>query len=371
MTQRTFRWLRGGVVTLALLGASCAGSSVAPSALVPGGLVSGVWNPEDLICVPGTAWVVVSAMKSSDAPGALLAVDVRHPRQAMPLWLGSEAGGGAAPSRAAFAPHGIDVRATRNGRFELLVVDHGGGEAIDRFSLEVHGDGSPTVEFVDRILLPPGTSANAVAATSDGGFVMTSMYDPRDPNFVAKFAAAEVTGSVWRWTELGGWKEISEPRFSAPNGIALGRDGKSVIVAEWAARRLWRIPLSNASGEAPRSVAVPFLPDNLRWTSESDLLLVGQTTVPQDLFGCRAEHCPQGFVVARVNPETLAVSPIVHGDDVSAAKTGFGAATGAIQVGETIWVGSFMGKRLGCFEPRRQPEGSGAVEPVTCGEGSR
>lgn len=348
---------------LALLAASCAGSSAAPNALVPGGLVTGVWNPEDLIRVPETPWVVVSAMKSEDAPGALLAVDIGHPNQAIPLWPGSGTVDASGPASALFAPHGIDVRPVGNGKFELLVVDHGGGEFIDRFSLEAHADAPPMLRFASRTALPPGTSANGVVATADGGFVMTSMYDPRDSNFVAKFAAAEPTGSVWRWTEGGGFSELPAPRLSAANGIALGRDGKSVIVAEWAARRLWRIPLSSEAGEVPRSVSVRFLPDNLRWTQEGDLLLAGQTTAPEKLFGCKPEQCPKGFVVARMNPDTLAVTPIVRGDDAS--------ATGAIQVGETIWTGSFMGRSLGCFEPRRPRAASRAGGPVTCHVTSR
>ncbi|AKV04011.1 hypothetical protein AKJ09_10674 [Labilithrix luteola] len=375
MMKRTFRWLRGGVGVLAWLVVSCGaavgprpGSSTAvPSTdLVPGPFVTGVWNPEDLIRVPNTPWVLVSAMKSERAPGALLAVDVRYPTESLSLWprpAPSAAPGDSAP---VFAPHGIDVRPIGDGKFELLVVDHGGGEFIDRFSLEARGDDAPVIRFVGRVVLPAGTSANGVAATADGGFVMTSMFDPRDSDFVAKFAAARPTGSVWRWSEAAGWTELPTPRLSGANGIIVTRDGKHVVVAEWAGRRLWRIPLASDATDRPRSVAVPFLPDNLRWTHAGDLLLAGQTTAPEELFGCEPERCPKGFVVARVDADILSMTPILRGDDASAAKSGFLAATGAIQVGETIWVGSFMGKSLGCYEPRTPVERTAALQPTRC-----
>ncbi len=39
-------------------------------------------------------------------------------------------------------------------------------------------------------------------------------------------------------------------------------------------------------------------------------------------------------------------------DEAGAATEGFGGATGAILVGEQIWVGSFTGQRIGVFSPR-------------------
>jgi hypothetical protein len=307
---------------------------------VPVGFVAGVSNPEDLVRVPGTPWVVVSAMRSQREPGQLLLVDTRKPEHATQLYPASSQIAHA-PDPARFAPHGIDIRPLGEERFELLVVDHGNGEGIDRFLLRAHG-GALVVESVSRVESPVVVWANAVAAMPDGGFVITSMYDPRDETFVAKFARAQITGGVWRWSEALGWRQLSRPTLSGGNGIAVSPDGNTVFVAEWAARRIWRVPMNGAD---PRSTAVPFLPDNLRWSDAGDLLIAGQTASPQEVFTCGAEgrHCPMGFVVARINPETLAVQSLLSGDDGSFAQTGFGGATGAMQVGDEVWVGSFTG----------------------------
>lgn len=320
---------------------------VLAAAQTPRGFVTGVSNPEDLMRLPDTPWVVVSGMRSDQRPGRLYLVDTRKPDAAVTLYPSATpvAGG---PDTATFAPHGINARALGNGRFELLVVDHGGGEAIDRFTLDGGNDEPPRVTDVSRIELPPGAWANGIAPMPDGGFVISSMYDPRDAAFIDKFTAGEPTGGVWRWSPDQGWRELPSPRLSGANGIATTADGKTVIVAEWALRRIWRVPLDSG---AAHFVTTTFLTDNLRWTVHGDLLVAGQIAEPRELFtgSTTGKPCPMGFMVARVDPVTLAVTPLVSGDDQSFAVTGFGGATGAIQLGDDIWVGSFTGERIARF----------------------
>lgn len=325
------------------LAAACAalfftGAHPASAEDAPVGFVTGVANPEDLVALDGTPWVVVSAMRSKDHKGRLMAVDTRAPAAAVPLHDGP----------AAFAPHGIAARARGGGQFELLVVDHGAGETIARMIIEVRDLRPPRVVGVSRVRLPPGVSANGVAPLHDGGFVVTSMFDPRDPAYVEKFAAQAPTGAIWRWSPGTGWHEIARPRLSGGNGIAVSRDGKTLFASEWAARRIWRVPLD---GGEPRSAPTAFLPDNLRWTRAGALLVAGQNASPRGLFGCqdRKAPCPMGFTVAIVNPATLAARNRVGGDAASFTATGFGGATGAIEVGDEIWVGSFTGDRVARF----------------------
>ena len=98
-----------------------------------------------------------------------------------------------------------------------------------------------------------------------------------------------------------------------------------------------------ANGAPAKSVAVDFLPDNLRWTDRGTLLLAGQNAGPQDVFGCEARHvaCPLGFTVAEIDPMTLRIRVLVRGGD-----NGFGGGTGALEVGRDLWVGSFRGDRI-------------------------
>jgi len=308
--------------------------------------IEGVWSPEDVVELPGTPWIVVSGMRSARHPGRLFIVDsVQRTRARELRW--EAAAEKARLGAETFDPHGIASRRLTDGRFELLVVDHGGGEAIDRLVLEVGAMGPVIVDGV-RVVQPPGTSANAVAHLPDGGFVMTSMFDPTDPDLVRKFANAEKSGQVWRWSPSDGWSRFGNLQISGANGIAVSSDGSSVIVCEWAARRVWRL---DADGGPVASTETDFLPDNLRWTPEGQLLLAGQSSRPEVLFGCeaRGERCPLAFKVVRLDPTSLEIEPLIAVDEARAAQQGFGGATGALKVGQDIWVGSFTGERIGIF----------------------
>jgi hypothetical protein len=327
---------------------ACAWSPTAHAEPTPLGVIAGAQSPEDLLQLPGSPWIVVSAMRSKDQAGRLLLVDSRDPTHFEPLYPPTAARPiPGAPDAAIFAPHGIAARLRDGGQLELLVVDHGGGEGIDRFILEDRGRVRPEVTRVSRIASPPGTAANGVAPMPDGGFVMTSMYDPRDPEYVEKFARAEATGGIWRWSRVQGWRPLSKLRFSAANGIAVSRDGKTVFASEWAARKLWRIPVSGAE---PSSVSTGFQPDNLRWMDDGQLLVAGQTADSRSLFRCQATPpCPMGYVVASVDPRSLTLTTLLQAGQAAFEASGFGSATGAIRVGDSLWLGTFFADRIARF----------------------
>ena len=111
-----------------------------------------------------------------------------------------------------------------------------------------------------------------------------------------------------------------------------------MIVCEWAARRVWQLA---GDGTPIKNVQTDFLPDNLRWTADGHLLLAGQMGRPEAVFGCeaRGERCPLAFKV----------EPLITVDEAQATEIGFGGATGAIEVGESIWIGNFTGERIGVF----------------------
>jgi hypothetical protein len=214
-----------------------------PSAARFHGFAEGVWRPEDLVALPDSDWIVVSAMGSVGERGALFAVraDARAPAREIPWLPEAEAG---RVSRMAFDPHGIDVRRTGADRFELLVVDHGGGEAIDRLAISMTEEG-PVIVAGERIVQPRHTSGNAVAHLPNGGIVMSSMFDPQDDATLRKFADGVATGRVWRWSKDDGWRPIG-PSLSGANGVAASRDGEQLLVSEWAARRVWRLRLDGS-----------------------------------------------------------------------------------------------------------------------------
>ena len=319
-------------------------TSLTPKPWRLAGVVGGVWSPEDLAQLEGTPWVLVSAMRRERGVGALLAVNSASENGATVVaWDAAAEAGRLGAER--FDPHGIDTRPLGDNLFEVLVVDHGAGEAVARLTIDVAGE-RPVVRKGERIEQPAGTSGNAVAHDRDGGFVLTSMFDPNDPGFVTRLSQGEPTGGVWRWSADGGWRRLG-PRLSGANGIVVAED-RAIIVSEWATQKLWRL---SAEGEVEARVALDFLPDNLRWTPKGDLLLAGQISDPKTLFERSAAGlpCPMGYQVVRVEPTALRVTPLIDVSDVGARTAGFGGATGAAQIGEQIWVGSFTGESVGRF----------------------
>jgi sugar lactone lactonase YvrE len=312
----------------------------------PVGFVEGVWNPEDLVSLPDSPWIIVSAMRSQKRRGGLLAAHRHRSASALEIpW--SDCAEQGRLGRDLFDPHGISARRLGEDVYELLVIDHGGGEAVDRLRVDIGSD-CPVIAECERIVQPPHTSGNAVAHMADGGFVLTSMFDPDDADRLSKFAEGRPTGGVWRWTRDHGWGRFGSLELSGANGIAAASDGSAVYVSEWSARRIWRL---NPDGEAIDHALTRFLPDNLRWTSNGKLLVAGQLTRPELLFGCeaRGEPCPLAFEVAVLDPDTLKLESRVSADEEQAKAWGFGGATGALEVDAELWVGSFTGERIGKF----------------------
>jgi hypothetical protein len=316
----------------------------------PTSFLEGVWNPEDLVSLPGSPWIVVSAMRSQKRRGGLLAAhrdrngpatEIRWSERAEKGRLGYDL----------FDPHGISARRLDEDIYELLVIDHGDGEAVDRLLVDTSDD-RPVIVEGERIIQPPHTSGNALAHMPDGGFVLTSMFDPNDAGKLSKFAHGQPTGGIWRWMPREGWRRFGSLELSGANGIAAAPDGSTIYVSEWSARRVWRL---GPGGEPTGYAQTDFLPDNLRWTSNGKLLLAGQSARPEQVFGCeaRGEPCPLAFEVAVVDPDTLVLESKVRADEEQARAWGFGGATGALEVDAELWVGSFTGERIAKFAQTR------------------
>jgi hypothetical protein len=93
-------------------------------------------------------------------------------------------------------------------------------------------------------------------------------------------------------------------------------------VAGWGARAVHRIPLdrnrgwvSSAVGRA--STPVPFLPDNLRFSREGELLLTGQDYLPANVISCQRnelDNCPTGLEVVALDPKRMTTRTLYAGD---------------------------------------------------------
>jgi sugar lactone lactonase YvrE len=248
-----------------------------------------------------------------------------------------------------FAPHGIDLVAPRMQPPRLLVVNHGGREAIEWFEVGT-ARGAPSLQWRGCALLPDGVWPNDVAALPGGGLVVTNMLGATSglAGLIGsiELALGRDTGNALEWTPDGGWRALPGSEGSGPNGIAVDAAGRYVYVAEWGAQRLLRF--QRGGDPEPASVDLPHHPDNITWASDGRLLVAGQIGAIWEVLACgtiRSGTCSLPFSVVAVDPETLATEVVIERDGTS----GMGAATVALQNGEVTVLGTFAGDRVALF----------------------
>jgi hypothetical protein len=321
------------------------------------GFVCGPLNSEDLVQVPGTAWIVASGMDGGKAGtrGSLHLVDsvdkiwrtlfpdgdpqVRWDRQTYGDCPNP-------PDLAKFSAHGLNLRPGPNGTSTLYVVNHGGRESIEVFALDAK-PGEPTVVWIGCVVMPPHTWPNSVAPLSDGGMVVTDMFDPADPKVSEKLAAGADTGAVYEWHPHQGFTLVPGSRMSGNNGIEVSRDGKWIYVAAWGSKAVVR--LARGGGAAKRDVLpAGFLVDNLRWAPDGKLIVAGQNVPAGEVFACfqsAVPRCTQPWRIDRWDTAAMTLTPL-------ASKPGnpeFGDATVGLQIGSDMFVGTFRGDRIAYF----------------------
>jgi len=321
-------------------------------------VLCGFQNPEDLAAAPGGEWIVVSQFPrlvdgETSGSGSLLVLRPRDgERRALFPVPGAEvhagvAGAGSAdcggpPDPERFAPHGIDVSSPPGGAARLLVVNHGGREAVELFRLEIGAEG-PAATWEGCVPLPEDAEANDVAALPEGGFVATKML-PRDPGplTMVRIALGLATGELLEWSAAAGWRAVPGTRASAPNGVAVAPDGKTLFFAAWGNSALIRVA---RDGSGRRELALPHHPDNLSWDASGRLLVTGQKGPITQIPACGrldSGTCPLPFSVVRVGPDDLSLEVVFDHDP---ARLG-GAGTVALEHDAALFIGTFAGDRV-------------------------
>ena len=359
-----------GVALLLALLAGCGGPAPITDCVARGDLVPicRFRNPEDLEAV-GT-WLLISefaGMKDGPGGGGLIAFrpgDGARQR----LWpvkgakpAAAASGVGAAecpgpPDAAAFSPHGLGLSADAA---TLLVVNHGGREAVEFFSVSPGADAAyrdptsanpdedppPRLAWQGCVPLPERVVGNDVAALPDGGFVVSHF---GRPGFTGTWQVArgENSGLLLLWDAAEGLRAVQGSGASGPNGVVASADGSQFFYAEWALRRVVRVSRTGAQRLSTKPLG--FRPDNLTWREDGKLLVAGHRLDGLgDMRACFGlppgdDNCGLPSVVALLDPESLEHRVLLDHDPARVS----GAATVALQHGEFIWIGTFAGDRL-------------------------
>jgi len=301
--------------------------------------VCGQTSPEDLVLVPGGEWVVSTVFAR---PGGIRIINVRDKSTttAYPSATAKDQfdkktydtcpGPPNDEMKSNMQTHGVALREGRNNQHTVYVVHHGTRESIEVFQMDARVR-PPALTWIGCAVAPDPIGLNEVLPLPNGGFISTDfMARGIDAGARGRAMAGENNGALYEWHTGKGWTKIPGSEASAPNGLEISKDGKTVYVATWGNQGFFRLSLGQ---NPPKRDNVPlgFRADNVRWAPDGQLLVTGQ------FMGQ-----PATTNIVKVHPNTLKVTEILKRPNTPEFSNG----TVAIQVGKELWVGTFRGDRL-------------------------
>jgi len=316
--------------------------------------ICGVTNVEDFAPVPGTQWVIGGNLAAAGKQGTLYLFDtktatattvepndiaVKPDKQKYKDCPG-------APDWKIFGPHGLDLTRGTGQQRTLYVVNHGGREGVEVFDVDLSKD-KPAFTWVGCAVVPKHFWPDGVASLPNGEIVVTSLWDPEDPHRADKLSKGEVVGGLDTWSPEKGWAEVPGSKgLSGPNGVITSADGKEIFVAVWSGKEVARLSYGKTPAEK-KTVHTGFLTDNLRWGPDDHTILVGgqATSVKQVLecFESQAVNCINvPFQIDSMDPKSMKLTTLIKAGVLGE----MGAGTGAIKVGNELWVSTFRGDRI-------------------------
>jgi hypothetical protein len=312
--------------------------------------VCGPHHPEDLVLIPGTQWILVSGLGgalpgSPPGPGDLYLLNTVNKRWHSIAQVSLAAvnrdtklyGHCPAPDAAQFMSHGLAIRAGSNGQHTLYAINHGGRESVEVFAIDARG-AEPRLTWTGCALLTASAWLNAVIPLPDDGFIVTSTFDPKDPQAQAKMAGGLYAGAVYEWQPGRGFAPLAGAGITGDNGVAISADGKWLYFNWFFGRSVTR--LARSGGAVPMTAAVDFLPDNIDYAPDGSLYVTGQNVDPKQLIaGCPSGDCLHGTTIVKLDPATMKTRVIAR----LLPNATFSDGTTALQVGDTIFLGSYKG----------------------------
>ena len=253
------------------------------------------------------------------------------------------------PDWSVFNPHGmgsVDVEDSRTTK--LYVVNHGGRDAVEIFDVD-RSAGVPALTWTGCLVPPAGAWPDDVAALPDGGMLVTSLWNPNDPDNLQKAIDGTPQGQLLKWTTDGRWSVLPGlDEISGHNGVITSADGRFAYMAAWSGKQLVTIDLDSGAVD---TMNLDYTPDNLTWSADGSAFYIGGTTAnvegALECFTSTRTNCPEtGVRIDKYDPTTKSVQTLVEGSDFGR----FGMATGAIDVGDELWVNSYRSDRIAIFD---------------------
>jgi hypothetical protein len=340
------------VLALPSLGASA--QTAHPATEAPAGcapsmglnFVCGLDQPEDLLQVGTSKWVVASGM---GAHGGVFLIDT-NAKIAKRLFTGQftpDAGmypSCAAPDVKNFDTHGLALRPTKTGGvYTLYSVTHNPFESIHIFALDARGV-EPSMTWTGCVKLPGDFKANSVTATTDG----TILVDVQMKNGLTNvdFINGRNTGGVYEWTPAGKTLRLL-PGTELPgnNGIEISKDQKEFYVAVSGTQTVAVYDRADTSKIAHQVKTPWYNLDNIHWSGDR-LIAAGMMFDEPACGGTRKQildnhgnlNCHRGWVAGQLDPVTMQWKVLAYGEP----NPVFGGIATALVIDKTLWLSSFQ-----------------------------
>jgi hypothetical protein len=347
-----------GVAALALTGCTTTSSTqratdaCAPTAQFS--FVCGANKPEDLAHISDTPWIIASGF----ATGAGLKLVDSRTRNAR-FWFTAAADQVAPdpaypdcatpPDPALFTARGLSLRMTGPGQGRLLVVNHGGREAIEIFAIDARdGATPPTLRWQGCLAMPDGHVANAVASYDDGTVLATVLTRPGTS--ITDFVRGRTTGGVYqRGPRDSVFHLLPGTELPGNNGLETARDDGGFYVIAFGLRDVVAYARADTRQPLWHARAPEFMPDNIHWDGDR-LLLAGMVRDEPACGGLRkiingvadGMLCHRGYAVAQLDPESRRFSLVAYGTPDPA----FNGVSAAVLLGDDLWLGSYQADRI-------------------------
>jgi hypothetical protein len=365
-------WLGAGLMPALLLSAQTQTAQVTNACAPTNGLnfVCGAQNPEDLVPIPDTRWLIASGMRE----GAGLKLVDTDAKTARPFYTGSAAqqrpdqtlfpNCPAPPDATTFNAHGIYLRrAQAAGLYRLYVVSHAPLESIQVFTVDARS-AEPSLTWTGCVPMPEGgkaypnignqapasrVAANSVAAFSDGTIIATVPQRPGSTN--AQRLRGEPTGDVVEWKPgTDAFRVMPGTQLAGNNGIEIALDEREFYVVSFGTHTVVVFSRQDPSKPQRQTQAPAFMPDNLRWSGDR-LIAAGPWFDEPACGGTRLAvvdnpvltSCHRGYVVAQLEPKTLTWTVLAYAvpnPNIAVVSTG-------VLVGDTLWIGAANSDGIG------------------------
>jgi hypothetical protein len=319
------------------------------------GFVCGLQNPEDLVRIPGTTWIIASGM----APGAGLYLVDADEKNWTSIYPGDELRSqpdsaiyGACtepPDPESLVTHGLNLRPGQDGQSTLYVVGHGGREAIEVFGVDASG-ATPMLTWIGCVMTPEAMEANSVASFEDGSLVVTI---PLERGKTVRDAlAGDNTGAVYSWSPGDkAMRKVEGTELPYANGIEVSADGEEIYVVSSGLFTVGAYTNTNPSRLLRSTGPLDFIPDNLHMDENGRLMTAG-LNVESDACGTVTRTrefsleefaaCARPFKVWEIEPESMQGRALATGP----ADRRFSNITMAVPVDDELWIGTFGGDRV-------------------------